>query len=134
MVFYGEYIVAITAGGRVALPKKIRDGLTGGSVIITKGFGSCLAGYDKRDWENRANSLLDVSLLEKEEIEKRRVLFSSTVYIDIDEQGRIVLPRGLRLFSSLSKKVVIAGVGDHFEIWSLDRWEVYIKEISSVEK
>ena len=129
MVFYGEYIVSITTGGRVALPKKIRDGLTGGSVIITKGFGSCLAGYDKRDWENRANSLL-----EKEEIEKRRILFSSTVYIDIDEQGRIVLPRGLRLFSSILKKVVIAGVGDHFEIWSLDRWELYIKEISSEEK
>ncbi|PIQ73602.1 cell division/cell wall cluster transcriptional repressor MraZ, partial [Candidatus Roizmanbacteria bacterium CG11_big_fil_rev_8_21_14_0_20_36_8] len=60
--------------------------------------------------------------------------FSSTVYIDIDEQGRIVLPRGLRLFSSILKKVVIAGVGDHFEIWSLDRWELYIKEISSEEK
>ena len=128
MVFYGEYNVSITAGGRIALPKKIRELLQKNQVVITRGFGNCLAGYDKGDWEKRAESLLDVSLLEKEQLDKRRMLFSSTVYIDLDEQGRIVLPKQLQQVAALSKSVIIAGVGDHFEIWAQDRWEEYVQE------
>ena len=131
MVFYGEYLVSITAGGRVALPKKIRELLANDTFVITKGFGSCLAGYDKRDWEQRANILLDVSLLDKDQIDKRRMLFSSTVYIELDEQGRAVLPKGLLQFADLDNKVSIVGVGDHFEIWSLDRWNDYMHGIET---
>ncbi len=130
MVFYGEYNVSITAGGRIALPKKIRELLHKKEVVITRGFGNCLAGYDKEDWEKRAESLLDVSLLEKEQLDKRRMLFSSTVYIDLDEQGRIVLPKQLQDVAALSKSVTIAGVGDHFEIWSQERWEGYVEEMT----
>lgn len=129
MVFYGEYEVSITSGGRIALPKKIRELLRNNEVVITKGFGACLAGYDKSDWEKRAESLLDVSLLDKEQIDKRRMLFSSTVYIDLDEQGRIVLPKQLQKAAALSKTVTIAGVGDHFEIWAQERWEEYVGSV-----
>lgn len=126
MVFYGEYEVAITEGGRIALPKKIRENLSQQSIVLTKGFGVCLAGYDRSDWENRAESLLSVSLLDQNEIGKRRMLFSSTVYIELDEQGRLLVPKGLAQFAALSKRVVVAGIGDHFEIWEPSRWEDYL--------
>jgi len=126
MVFYGEFSVSITAGGRIALPKKVRELLTNNIFVITKGFGSCLAGYDKRDWEERAESLLDVSLLDMDQIDKRRSLFSSTVYIELDDQGRAVLPNGLLQFADLHTKAIIVGVGDHFEIWNTKRWNDYM--------
>ncbi|MDP4011637.1 MAG: division/cell wall cluster transcriptional repressor MraZ [Candidatus Roizmanbacteria bacterium] len=126
MVFYGEFAVSITEGGRIALPKKIRELLTNNMFVVTKGFGTCLAGYDKSDWEQRANSLLDVSLLDKENIGKRRSLFSSTVYIELDEQGRAVLPKGLLQFADLENKAIIVGVGDHFELWNSKKWNEYI--------
>ncbi|PIT89111.1 MAG: division/cell wall cluster transcriptional repressor MraZ [Candidatus Levybacteria bacterium CG10_big_fil_rev_8_21_14_0_10_36_7] len=129
MVFYGEYQVTITSGGRVALPKKIREILSENNLVITKGFGTCLAGYDKKDWEKRAEALLDVSLLEKEEIGKRRMLFSSTIYLEIDDQGRVVLPKQLREFAGVEKKVTINGVGDHFELWNPESWDRYIQDI-----
>lgn len=129
MVFYGEYEVSMTSGGRVALPKKIREALSGTEFVISKGFTSCLAGYDKRDWEKRASDLLEVSLLEKEHIEKRRVLFSSTVYVTVDDQGRSVLPKNLREFAKIENKVMIIGVGDHFEIWDKTSWEQYINTL-----
>jgi len=129
MVFYGEYDVSVTDGGRIALPKKIRENLRHAHVVITKGFGICLAGYDKSDWEERANELLTVSLLNQDEIGKRRMLFSSTVYLELDEQGRILLPKALQQFAALSKRVVVAGVGDHFEIWEPVRWTEYLKAL-----
>ncbi len=129
MVFYGEYEVSMTSGGRVALPKKIREALSGTEFVASKGFTSCLAGYDKKDWEKRASELLTVSLLEKEHIEKRRVLFSSTTYITIDDQGRSVLPRQLREYGGIVDKVMIVGVGDHFELWDKTSWENYIQTL-----
>ncbi len=131
MVFFGEYQVAFSAPGRVVLPKKLRELLKGNVFVLTRGFDVCLAGYDKEAWEKKAQTLLDVSLLEKENLEKRRFLFSSTVYLEIDDQGRFVIPRNLLLSASLSEKVVIVGVGDHFEIWDVDKWTRYMKEMKT---
>jgi MraZ protein len=129
MVFYGEYEVSMTAGGRVALPKKIRDSIVDKKIVITKGFGTCLAGYDKSDWEKRALQLLNVSLLERDQIEKRRKLFSSAVELETDDQGRIVLPKHLQNFAEIKETVLVIGVGDHFELWEKRKWEIYLSDI-----
>lgn len=126
MVFFGEYQVSFTGTGRIVLPKKIRELLKGNSVVVTKGFDNCLSGFDKDEWEGRAKELMSVSLLEKDNIEKRRFLFSSTVYLDIDEQGRMVLPKNLMQYAGFTDKALIVGVGDHFEIWEPKKWEEYI--------
>ena len=125
MVFFGEYLVSFTAPGRVVLPKKIRELLKGNIFILSKGFNNCLAGFDKDAWEQKAKELVDVSLLENENLEKRRFLFSSTVYLEIDDQGRFVIPKNMLDYSSLKNKAQIIGVGDHFELWSLDKWEKF---------
>lgn len=134
MVYYGEYEASLTEGGRLALPKKIREGLGDKEFVITKGSDKCLFGYDKKSWEERVKELLNMTLVEKEKpenLEKRRILFSSTVYLEVDEQGRAVVPKNLRDFAALSKKAIIAGIGDHFEIWDKSRWEEYISEIKN---
>lgn len=126
MVFFGEYLVSVTGQGRIVLPKKIRELLKGNSFVITKGFDACLAGFDREDWESRAKELLSVSLLDRENIEKRRSLFASAAYVDIDEQGRFVIPRNLFKMLDINTKAVIIGVGDHFEVWNEQRWEAYV--------
>ncbi len=129
MVFFGEYQVTFSAPGRVVLPKKLRELLKGNIFVLTKGFDSCLAGYDKEDWETRAKELLQVSLLERENIEKRRFLFSSAVYLEIDDQGRFVITKSLLQYSGLTQKVIIIGVGDHFELWDDEKWMKYLKSV-----
>ncbi len=129
MVFYGEYTVSFTGQGRIVLPKKIRELLKGNSFVVTKGFDTCLAGYDRKDWEDRAKDLLSVSLLDKDNINKRRYLFSSASYVEIDDQGRFVVPKSLLKFLTESNKVVIIGVGDHFELWDEEKWSAYNQNI-----
>jgi len=125
MVFFGEYLVSFTAPGRVVIPKKIRELLKGDSFIVTKGFDFCLAGYDKEDWEARSKALISVSLLDKTDINKRRLLFSSTMHIEIDGQGRFVIPKPLLQFAELKDKALIIGAGDHFELWNPEKWNSY---------
>ncbi len=131
MVFFGEYQISFSSPGRLVLPKKLRELLKGNIFILTKGFSFCLAGYDKEDWEGRAKNLLGVSLLEQDNLDKRRFVFSSAVYLEIDEQGRFVIPRNLLNYLGKTGKVVIIGAGDHFEIWSLEKWEKYLKEVKN---
>lgn len=130
MVFFGEYTVSVTEGGRIAIPKKIRENLKGEVFVLTKGFDVCLAGYDRDDWQKRSSELMSVSLLEKENIDKRRVLFSGAQEIVIDDQGRLVIPKALTEFMGLSsEKVKIIGVGDHFEVWDETKWSEYLKHV-----
>jgi len=128
MVFFGEYGVSVTEGGRIAIPKKIRENLKGDVFILTKGFDICLAGYDREDWQRRTDELMNVSLLEKDNIDKRRMLFSGANEIVIDEQGRLVIPKALSQYIGLvADKVKVVGVGDHFEIWDETKWDKYVK-------
>ena len=115
MAFLGEYEVSVTAGSRIVLPKKIRENLKGNTFILTKGYDICLAGYDKQDWNNRAGELTKISLLETDNVSKRRFLFSGACEIEIDVQGRFVIPKALFGYINLIRSTLtIIGVGYHF--------------------
>lgn len=123
MVFYGEYEVSFSAPGRVVLPKKVREQLTGTSFVLTRGFDACLSGYDLLQWEQKAAEVGSAStLLEQQDLKKKRFIFSSAAIAEIDDQGRFVIPKNLLTYAMLDKKVVIAGVGDHFELWNSQQW------------
>lgn len=133
MVFFGEFSVSVTEGGRVVIPKKIRENLKGETFILTKGFDLCLAGYDKEDWLKRTQSLMEVSILDKENIERKRLIFSGAAEISIDDQGRFVLPKALLQYLNLTGETLkIIGVGDHFEIWDEKKWEEYLKTLRKI--
>lgn len=134
MVFYGEYQVAFTSGDRLVLPKKIREVISGSVLVLTKGFDDCLAGFSKEDWEKRSVEFLQSSLISTENLGLRRQLFSKAVYIELDDQGRFVLPKSLLEFSNIKTKALFIGVGDHFEIWNIDRWSKYLKEAKNQVK
>ena len=125
MVFFGEYQVNFSGAGRVLLPKKVRELLKGNVFILTKGFDNCLSGYDKDDWEKRASELLNPSLLQPTDMNERRSVFSAMAYLEIDEQGRFVMPKNLLEYGRLKDRAIVIGVGDHFEIWSPDEWKKY---------
>ena len=63
-------------------------------------------------------------------MENRRSIFYSLVYLEIDEQGRFVIPKSLLDYCQLKEKTVVIGVGDHFEIWDQAAWQKYQKEIN----
>lgn len=128
MVFFGEYQVNLSGSGRFVLPKRIRELIKGNTFILTKGFDNSLAGYDREDWEKRAADLLNPSLLQPSDLKERRGIFSALSYLEIDEQGRFVIPKNLLGFADIKDEAVIIGVGDHFEIWDSEKWKEYNKK------
>jgi MraZ protein len=126
MMFLGEYEVSFTAPGRVVLPKKLREAINKDVVVLTKGANQCLAGYEPVAWDKITESLMNNPLTDNVNLDKKRFLFSATSYVEIDDQGRFVIPRALLQFAGLNEKAVIIGVGDHFEIWNEISWAAYI--------
>jgi len=131
MLFLGEYQVNLIDGGRVVIPKKMRITLGKTKTFtLTKGFDPCLAGFKNEDWEKSAKDLMGSSILEMKKLEIKRHLFSSAAILEIDNQGRVVIPKSLLEYAGLIKKkeVVFIGVGTYFEIWEASRWHKYKKE------
>ena len=52
-----------------------------------------------------------------------RFFLAGAASVEVDKQGRILVPGVLREFSELLKDVVLIGVGSRVEIWSKERWE-----------
>lgn len=117
--------------GRVMVPPIYREEL-GTKFVITKGFEKCLFGYPTKEWENLSKKLAKISLTTKETRFFLRVWFSSATFVEIDNQGRILIPLEFRKFASLKRDVAFIGVFNRVEIWDKNAWDKYLetKELS----
>ncbi len=129
-MFLGEYKLNFSGHGRIILPKKLRENC-GKNIVLSKGFEGCIWGFDYKVWEKQAERQLEVSAVEKAARLLRRYLFSSSLGLELDLQGRFVIPTNLLQYAQLKDEVMVIGAGDHFEIWNVSYW---LKHIQEVEK
>lgn len=123
-MFIGEYQHAVDDKGRLAIPIKFRNDLAKGAVV-TRGLDNCLFLYSKDEWEAMAVKLAKLPVSKSNSRAYSRLMFAGAMEVEIDKQGRIVIPDYLRKFSSITKKVVVAGLYNRIEIWNEEGWEKY---------
>jgi len=120
-MFLGEYEHTIDAKGRLAVPAKFRIQMDRGAVI-SKGRGTCLSVYSMQRWEEKSAELAAGKTSEElREFERR--IYPSANEVELDAQGRMVIPAKLRAYAQLGTEVTVAGVRDHFEIWDRAMWQ-----------
>lgn len=128
-MFLGEYEHTIDAKGRMAVPAKFRALMDKGAVI-SKGMGKCLSVYTTQRWEEKSAELISgMSSEELRDFERR--IYPSASEIELDKQGRMVIPVKLRTYANLESEVTIAGVRDHFEVWDRAAWQTYQEQLDS---
>ena len=121
-MFMGEYNHTIDAKGRLIIPSKFREAL-GDEFVVTKGMDGCLFVFDNPEWQNFAEKLRELPMMDKEVRQFTRFFLAGAASVEVDKQGRILLPSVLREFADITKDAVLVGVGSRIEIWSKDRWE-----------
>lgn len=132
MLFLGEFTVTFSGPGRLVIPKKIREVVGRDTEFtLTKGYDLCLSGYKESDWKRGTEELTQTPSLTGQGMELKRHIFSSATQVEIDKQGRIIIPPSLLDYAGLQSKkdAVVIGVGDHFEIWETARWQTYLKTV-----
>ena len=125
----GEYMHSIDAKGRVILPADFRVEL-GESFIITKGLDNCLFIYPQSEWEQLSVKLRQLPLAKTEARAFVRFFFAGARQVELDKQGRFLIPATLRQHASLKKDAVLIGVSNRIEVWSKDEWLKYNEEIT----
>ena len=121
-MFMGEYNHTIDAKGRLIIPAKFREVL-GDEFVVTKGMDGCLFVFDNSEWQVFAEKLRSLPMIDKEVRQFTRFFLAGAASVEVDKQGRILLPSVLRDFSGITKDTVLIGVGSRIEIWSRERWE-----------
>lgn len=125
-MFLGTYEINLMEKGRMALPKKIREMSGGQRVVITIGFEECIFGFTEGNWYEVTKGELTRPLFsDKEGRDLRRKMCSAATAVELDAQGRFVIPQSMINYAGIKEKLVIIGAGDHFEIWDKDKWEEY---------
>jgi MraZ protein len=122
-VFFGETAITLDAKGRIAMPTRYRDDLMAacqGRLVLTySAFDSgCLWLYPEADWSRVREQVMALSTFNPSHRSLQRRLVGSATQLEVDGNGRLLLPQTLRQVAGLEKKVVLMGMGQRFEIWN----------------
>jgi MraZ protein len=111
----------------MAMPTRFRERLMGrcaGHLVITVDFAEkCLAIYPLPEWEVIQQTLDALPSLNPKNAMVKRMLMGNATDVEMDGNGRILIPTKLRKHANLDKRVVMIGQGKKFELWDEETWD-----------
>lgn len=123
-MFIGEYYYNLDNKNRLAMPSKFRDSFKDGAVI-TKGLDNCLFVYTKKEWNKLVEKLANLPISQAKSRAFSRLMLAGAMDVNLDKQGRMIMPDYLKQFAGLGKKLVVAGLYNRLEIWDEKMWSKY---------
>ncbi len=128
-MFTGEYRHSVDDKGRVAVPARFRAQLAQGA-FVSRWIDGCLAIHTPAGWEELGEKVAALRTTDPDARKFERNIFSGAFDLELDRQGRIVIPAYLRDEIGLTTEAVIVGSRDHAEIWAPDRWTEYQRALA----
>jgi MraZ protein len=128
-MFRGHYEHTVDDKGRVAIPARFREVLSGlqeGCLVVTKFVlrgRRCLDVYPLGAWRELEARLLGTKRFDQRLAEFRNYYVSGATECLLDSQGRILLPQLLRGYAGLKRDAMFTGDIDKFRIWDRDTWQ-----------
>lgn len=123
-MFLGEYKYSCDDKNRLRLPPKFKKCLAEG-VVLTKGNDGCIFVVPKNEFESIFEKVNNLPMFDSRAQKPLRMLFSSAVEVEEDNQGRFLLPLNLKEYAKINKDIVFIGVGNRIELWASEVWQEY---------
>lgn len=125
-MFRGITSLSLDAKGRLAVPARYRETLVAqcdGQLVITINHElRCLWMYPLDVWEEVESKLVKLPALSPVTQRLKRLLIGHATDCEVDGSGRVLVPPPLREYGELTKRVMLVGQGNKFEIWDEDLW------------
>lgn len=124
--YIGEYDCKMDSKGRLLLPSKLRAQIPEESInamVVNRGFEKCLVLYTKYDWQIETQKLDSLNEFNRESRKFIRAFNNGATLVPIDSLGRVLIPKKLIEYASLSSKTVISAYGSKIEIWDKSTYE-----------
>ncbi len=123
-MFIGEYQHALDNKNRIIIPSKFRENL-GEKFVMTKGLDNCLYIYPMEEWTVLEGKLKNLPLTSKDARAFVRFFFSGAHELELDKQGRALIPQNLLEYANIIKEIVSIGVSTRIELWGKEKWQAY---------
>lgn len=122
-MFIGEFDYRVDEKGRVPIPPKFRtEDLKKEGMVLCPGMEKCITIYPIPEYKKLADSLTSGSIIPSKLRKLNRAIFATAFNVEIDGQGRIIVPAQLRQFAGINEEVVVAGANTYLELWSKEQW------------
>jgi|TARA_B110000444_G_scaffold241149_1_gene257223 MraZ protein len=136
-MFKGIHNINLDGKGRLTIPTTYRNTISdqsnGNMVVTIDSEEKCLLLYPANIFSNIEKKINDLPSFTKNHRRIQRLIIGHAEDLELDSNGRILLPKPLRLVAEMSKKITLIGQGQKFEIWSDDIWNNKVNKWRSEE-
>ena len=132
-MFTGEYRHTVDDKGRIAVPAKFRVQL-GAGAVVSRWLDACLAIHTQQGWDELAGKVAALPITDPNARRFQRLIFAGAAEVELDRQGRVLLPAYLRDHIALGTDAVVVGSRDHAEIWVPTTWATYAQGLEDSDE
>jgi len=131
-LFRGASHLNLDAKGRLSVPARYRDELLdsceGNLIMTVDHIDPCLLLYPMQEWLEIEKKIAILPSLNKQARILKRLLIGYATDVNMDKNGRLLVPPPLREFAGLDKQIVLIGQGSKFEVWDEVKWKQSTQE------
>lgn len=121
-MFFGTFQHVVDEKGRLTLPSKWRDYIES-KMVVTRGLDDCLFIMTETRFRAIAENVDAQGFESTDAREYGRYLFANAEMLDVDKQGRILVPQNLRTEFGMNGEVVAVGVYSRIELWNPEKYQ-----------
>lgn len=127
--FTSEYESKLDAKGRLVLPARIKAQLPesgDNELVIRRGFEPCLILYPMVEFRKVFSKISGLSEFNEEYRKLQRNFFSGTATVELDNNGRFLIPKNMLGYAQLEKDIILVGMGNKVEVWNPAIYEKHL--------
>ncbi len=129
-MFYGSHSINMDAKGRIAIPTRVRELLqetcSGRIVVTAHTENRCLHVFPEPQWEEILPKIEAFPSFNKISRRAKLLLMGHASPLELDANGRVLLPPTLREYAGMEKKLMLVGQGKSMELWCEEQFSAYI--------
>lgn len=141
-MFLGSHTISMDAKGRIAVPSRIRELLMAaceGRFVMTANPSAdagerCLAIYPEGYWDDVMSRLNSLHNTNKVVRRTQRLMMGYATMMEMDGNGRVLVPPTLREYAGLDKQLIMVGQGSKLELWSEERWNTWLDDVDGSDE
>jgi MraZ protein len=130
--FIGTYECKADAKGRIMIPVALKNQLApllaSGFVLKRAVFNNCLELYPMKEWEILMTKISKLNRFKKKNIDFIRRFTAGVKIVEVDSNGRLLIPKDLFAFAGIQKEVVLSSGINIIEIWNKEQYEASVND------
>jgi MraZ protein len=135
--FSGTYYFTVDTKGRIIIPAPFREIISTNystKLYVTNApVDQCIRIYPMEEWGKLQDKVRTKPSSDKHIKFFMRRVIGSAVEVDLDKQGRILIPVALRENANINSNVVIVGQVERLELWDREEWDSLV-DLSKIDK